>query len=568
MRNERRFAPRGVSGAETIYQSKLQDTPRKTALTEDVNQLPHRTGSNSADLDHDHLATLTRNTLIDISSANISNVVESLLQLLEDLSKPHKAINKHPSHVLHSELYLLQLLADCCIANWNSFNETGQTGTIDNTGGHLRGKSFGFGECNFPPTHKLLAGSRTRTTKPVSLSDALVRRILAAVRLFLGPIPEDFVIPATSILNHGSAAGDSEHLADGLSSEISLPGARETAELLKSKSEEIETYIRGIIEFVSASNWILVIDYVRTELRGAQVTQAVQASSSSYALLTDEEKSFMVAFRFIAMLWVDGRKLGQVIQEVCGSFLHFRKPFQHTIAIVLPLLITRWIEQNPKDFVDLHLSHKRLDGGADTLFDIVNTNTMTDHARLKVVLYPFMATLLFLLPDVWIVASGMRDSKSSSMSKKVAYLETLRKQTRNRNEAAAYCLVSLLRVARHFKLDSDSTLLSYALDVEDEVREAMFHRHAFGAEMVPFTPGLLTSAMVSIVHLDFEASLDSFAPLCLATTSPQDYKIAYVEACCHFARQCDAAMYQPFYTQLAGFIRAYLKVRRSRPRIY
>lgn len=496
------------------------------------------------DLAHDSIATLTRSTLLDISLTNIDRVIDSLLHLLEDLSKPYSSIKKHPAHVLNSELFLLQLLADCCTAHWDSLNQS-QNGTANGSAEEAQ--------------HNSDAPARIRTHVPEPLTEALLRRVLSAVRLFLGPIPEDFVIPATSILNLGSSAGDSEHLSDGVSIDTSLSNARETADLLKSTSEEIEVYIRSIIEFISASNWALVIDYIRNELRGAQMIPAVQTGSQQ-TLVSDEDRGYLISFRFIAMLWVDGRKLGQVIQEVCGSFLHFRKPFQHTIAIVLPLLITRWIVQNPKAFIELHLSHKRLDGGADTLFDFVNTNALTDHAKLKTVLFPFMASLLFLLPDVWDVASGMRDAKSGSMSKKVAFLENLRKQTRNRNEAAAYCLVSLLRVARHFTPDSDSTLLSYALDVEDEVREAMFRRQASANESPIFTPELLTAAIVSIVEVDFEASVETFIGICLAPSAPQYYKIAFVEACCYFARQSEATRYQPLYSQLAGFIRSYLQV--------
>jgi neurofibromin 1 len=173
-----------------------------------------------------------------------------------------------------------------------------------------------------------------------------------------------------------------------------------------------------------------------------------------------------------------------VIQELCGSFLHLRKAFQTTVAIVLPLLITRWLERNPGEFIDLHSLHKRLDGGAETLFDM--TNTMFDGGRRKALLFPFQTSLLFLLPDVFEVASNMRDVKSSSISKKVSFLEMLRKSLRNRNETAIYCLTSLLRVARHFPLDSDAALLSFALDVQEEVREAVFRRH---------TPGMILQTL-------------------------------------------------------------------------
>jgi neurofibromin 1 len=250
--------------------------------------------------------------------------------------------------------------------------------------------------------------------------------------------------------------------------------------------------------------------------------------------------------------------LSVVIQELCGSFLHLRKAYQTTVAIVLPLLINRWLERNPEEFIDLHTMHKRLDGGAETLFDM--SNTMFDGGRRKALLYPFQTSLLFLLPDVFEVASNMRDVKSSSISKKVSFLEMLRKTLRNRNATAIYCLTSVLRVARHFTLDSDAALLSYALDVQEEVREAVFRRHTAGMDSSVIDSSLMTASFVSLAHLNFETCVDSLAPICLAPSSPQDFKIAVVSACSHFARQSNAEDYQPLFTKVAEFVRTQLKV--------
>jgi neurofibromin 1 len=376
----------------------------------------------------------------------------------------------------------------------------------------------------------------------------------------MAPIPESYVLPASKILDESSSI-QSRHPSsprENFHFGVGLVGAKETVRLLHEKSDEVELYTRKIVEYVSASNWDHVLDFLKNEMRTLRVGQPVQVASSQYAVVTDEEKSSLVSLRLIACLWVDAKKLGIILQEVCGSFLHLRRPFQHTIAIVLPLLITRWLEQNPRDFVDLHVSHKRLDGGVDTLFDM--SSTMVDSGRLKSTLYPFQTVLLFLLPDVFEVASGMRDAKSSSMIKKISFLEGLRKGLRNRSAAAAYSLVSILRVARHFDLDGDSALLSYALDVQDEVREALFRRFTPGIDSGVFDPGLMSAAVVSLAYLGFDTCRESLGPLCLATNAPQDFKIAFVTACFYFAQQPNSEEYQPLYAMLAVFIRNYLKV--------
>ena len=222
------------------------------------------------------------------------------------------------------------------------------------------------------------------------------------------------------------------------------------------------------------------------------------------------------------------------------------------------MLIMRWIERKPEEFIDLHTMHQRLDGGAETLFDM--TSAMADGGRRKSFILPFQTSLLFLLPDVFEVASNMRELKSSNISKKVSFLDTLRKTLRNRNEAAIYCMTTILRVARHFTLDSDAAILSYALDVHEEVREAVFRRHVPGMDSTNLDNGLMTAAFVSLAHLDFEICVNNLAPLCLAVNAPSEFKIAALSACSHFARQSNAGDYDALYAKAAGFIRVHLKV--------
>jgi neurofibromin 1 len=173
-------------------------------------------------------------------------------------------------------------------------------------------------------------------------------------------------------------------------------------------------------------------------------------------------------------------------------------------------------------------------------------------------LFPFQTSLLLLLPDVFEVASNMRDVKSSSMSKKVSFLDMLRKTLRNRNETSIYCLTSILRVARHFPMESEAALLSYALDVQVEVREAVFRRYTPGVEAQSIDKDLMTASFVSLTHLNFESCVDSLVPLCLAPTSPPDFKIAVVTACTHFARQSNAVEYSSLFERIAEFIRTQL----------
>jgi neurofibromin 1 len=530
-------------------------------------QLPHRTGSPLHDFNRDEIVVLTRATLVGVSASCIGIVVETLVQLLEELARPYKGVQSHPIHVLHSEIYVVELLADCCSTHWASVNTSRlgkrrhrvQSSDFESSGSEDSSKNIvpsdpHYGQKRRASRNKLIA----RNTAPDPLTEDLVKRLIDAIKLFSRPVSESYVLPASNILDDafkGLPGGDRLGLESIDSANGHLNGA-DVAKLLLDKSDAIEAYTRGILEYVSCSNWSRVLEYFKTSLQQAAHQPAGNLAQSS--IMTDDDRSALITLRLISSFWVDSRKLSVVIQELCGSFLHLRKAFQTTVAIVVPLLVTRWLERNPEEFIDLHSLHKRLDGGAETLFDM--TNTMFDGGRRKALLFPFQTSLLFLLPDVFEVASNMRDVKSSSISKKVSFLEMLRKSLRNRNETAIYCLTTVLRAARHFPLDSDAALLSFALDVQEEVREAVFRRYTPGMDTANIDSALMTAAFVSLAHLNFEACVESLAPLCLAPNAPQDFKIAVISSCSHFARQSNAEEYQPLFAKVAEFVRAQLKV--------
>ncbi|KAM3065147.1 Ras GTPase activating protein ira2 [Clarireedia jacksonii] len=389
--------------------------------------------------------------------------------------------------------------------------------------------------------------------------------MIDAVKLFWNPVPEGYVLPAANILDdvfRGGACGGPGSLSSGAENANEPNGQQsdmDSSGLLQKHSDSTEAYIRRIVEFVSFSNWPRTLEYLRNSLRGLLASHPSTGNQASNSIVVDDDRNALITIRLISSFWVDSRKLGIVIQELCGSFLHLRKTFQTTVAVVMPQLITRWLERNPDDFVKLHTMHKRLDGGAETLFDM--TNTMIDGGRRKSLLFPFQTSLLFLLPEVFEVASNMRDVKSNSgISKKVTFLEMLRKTLRNRNEAAVYCLTSILRVARHFPPDSDAAILSYALDVQEEVREAVFRRYTVGAENTTIDSGLMTAAFVSLAHLNFNACVEGLAPFCLAQNTPQEFKLAVIRACTHFAKQSNASDYEQLFAKVSDFIRAFLKV--------
>lgn len=502
-------------------------------------RLPHRTGTHGQDLHQDDIVLITRATLVKVSANSVVIVLDALLSLLEDLARPYQAVVNHPPHVLFSELYVLALLADCCSSHWSA---VGRASSAENVEDAARGWQKAI--------HPL----------PDPLDDALAVRILDILKLYFSPFPDGYILPAKTILDSPPADQLGSFTSDTLSqpSIFAAPdGPVESSRLLEAHASEIEVQVKAIVEYVTASSWSAAFDYLRNMIYSIRAAAPSQGGPVQIGLGVEEERAALVTLRLVGSFWVDAYKLGLLIQEFCSSYLHFRKSFQNVVAIVTPLLITRWLDRYPEEFVQLHALHKRLDGGADTLFDM--TQTVVETGRRRIVLYPLQTTLLFLLPDVFEVASNMREAKSGSMAKKVGFLDGLRKALRNRNEQAAYCLVCLLRAARHFDAESDSALVSYAMDVQDEIRDAVFRRSSAGLDGAPFDQDVMTAAFVSLTHLNFDSCVDTLATVCLSPTAPHAFKTAVIQACSYFARLDGPEKYQLLFTATSAFIQGHLK---------
>ncbi|CEI69991.1 unnamed protein product [Fusarium venenatum] len=486
-------------------------------------QLPHRAGTSGQTLQQDDVLQVTRATLVELGNTSIAKVIASLLVLLEDLARPYTTVADHPSHILASELYVVAVIADCCSSHWTSLSR----------------------DADISPS-----------PSPPPLDEVLVSRLFDAFKHLLEPIPENCILPAQTLLDRVSTRNVSvtrpESSSVSSDAESSPPSDEKFAETLV----EMDTHIKTVTEYVTTSSWTAAFDYFRNVIYSIRTSIVTQPGVSAPGSFQDAERAALVVLRLLSFFWVDGPKLGQVIQEICSSFLHFRKPYQNTIAVVSPLLIMRWLDRFPREFVQLHQVHKRLDGGADTLFDMAQA--ATDNGRRRGLFYPLQTTLLFLLPDVFEVASNMREAKSSSMAKKVSFLEGLRKASRNRNEQAAYCLVSLLRAARHFDVESDSALVSYALDVQDEVRDALFRRIT-SPEYGPFDQDMMTAAFVSLTHLNLDTSVSGFVESCIASNAPTSFKLAAVQGCSYFAQQPYALRYHELFDVAIPFMRTQLE---------
>ncbi|RPA92835.1 hypothetical protein L873DRAFT_1708250 [Choiromyces venosus 120613-1] len=238
---------------------------------------------------------------------------------------------------------------------------------------------------------------------------------------------------------------------------------------------------------------------------------------------TASDDSDASGLQFIAHMWINQEKLSLIIKEISGSFLPLRKPAQNMLAALLPETIHRWIEAHPNDFVDLHVNNRRLEKGVDILFDIATS--LADGAKRRAIIWPLQTALILLLPDVFWTLE-LRSEQRGSLSKKVAFLNDLRRSLRlpRSSDIAASCLIIMCRAGSLFPAESESALLGFALDVQNEVTEEIFRRQQFGEDLSVDTD-IMIKAFVSSAKLGVDSVVENLLPRCLDKNSPITFKI-------------------------------------------
>ncbi|KAI5802565.1 hypothetical protein FPQ18DRAFT_365113 [Pyronema domesticum] len=314
---------------------------------------------------------------------------------------------------------------------------------------------------------------------------------------------------------------------------------------LPRRPSDLDRATYKVIEFLSASNWNLVYNVMRAKLK---------------TLRTTADDLYATGLQFIAHLSLNQKKLSLVLQEISGSFLPLRKSSQNALAAILPEAIHRWIDSHPKDFVDLHTSQQRIEGGADVLFDFAGS--LTESTKRRAVIWPLQTALVLLLPEVFVQADMSGSQRGSSLAKKIVFLNNLRQALRQPKSAdiAASCLITICRAGSLFAGESDNALLSFALDIQNDMREEIFKKppHNMPAPEEVMDRDVLIKAFVSLARLSVESVVEHLIPVCLDKTAPMSFKITVFAGAAVLASQANAEQYTALFEAIAPDLGEYL----------
>ncbi|KAF3935966.1 Neurofibromin [Dactylella cylindrospora] len=491
-------------------------------------KLPNRSGDELEDLRRDEVVTLSQGTLVELSKTQIETVATELVALIDNISSLESPNQRpRPALVVLSQTFLVELLSDCLSAYWDSLNE--------GTQGRHRGQAPNEESPRVSP----LTARKIRRIEPTPLSDHLARHLLDLVlRLSSSPVTlEESIVspsqPSTSAKNGPTVLSPEE------------AG-------YVTKTSDLDKAVYSVIEYISASNWPLVFQTLQRVLK-----QLRHASSDDY----DAN-----GLQLLAHVWISSKQLTAILSEICAAFYHLKKPYQQLIAQLLPEAILKWIDTHPHEFVNLHLGQRRLEGGAEVLFDIANN--MADTVKKRIVFWPLQTALLLLVPEVFL-ASMLGETNRNVNAKRVLFLENLRKTLRLQRSAdtAASCLVTICRAASYFNADSESAVLSFALDVQNEMKEEIFKRKF--DEDTALDRDIMVKAFVSLCHLSKDQVVDNLLPRLLDRSSHLSYKVVVFSGAAIIASQDRTnsflSLYQAISPDVRDFLYTFGNARRGSP---
>lgn len=196
---------------------------------------------------------------------------------------------------------------------------------------------------------------------------------------------------------------------------------------------------------------------------------------------TIEEHPDLLDLRLLEWSNLDHSRLSQVLQELSVSFLHIKRPAQVAIAQIFRKAIWNWIEVHPGEFNNLVEANRKMDGGADTLFDVLYSAsdiTSTTHSRRTRAFYPLMAMLLVICPDLFKRAAmgDIGGRSGGGLSKKLNFLESLRKGLGSPKgyEACAVSYVDFALAASYISPKSGpSGVKMIVQDVQNELKVSL-----------------------------------------------------------------------------------------------
>ncbi|KAK4704245.1 neurofibromin 1, partial [Phenoliferia sp. Uapishka_3] len=488
-----------------------------------VTRLPAYATSLDTSFDSDPAIRQAGIALYDHSKRRLPLVLQPLLAELECLIRPphYRPDTDFVSvDLLRSQLYLLLTITNCTTHYWVSSD------TPERRARRPTPVSSPNPAAGPPPPTPFL--------DPPPLDDALAKQVLNICIFFLKQhshasenTPSSSSTgesPNPSIASLTQAALSALATSDRTSARKSSKSSRAEGQDKTSPTtrptvvQAILVAAERILYFLSASNWNVVFNRVKARISHYAASDELPDSSE---------------MRILEWCCLDRRRLSTVIQELCNTFIHLKRPAQASMSVVLCRAIWSWIESFGAEFSALIIAGRRMEGGPEVLFDIIYT--LSENSKRKTFAWPVMTLLLTCCPDILAKLAIGEGSRAAGLTKKVQFFESLKKAMKSPKlaDVACACYTDLCRAATWTQPDpSDPSALRLLVsDLEFDLKSKLLD---------PSTPflnsdggpdlNLMTEALIALYRLDpTQVAARTFPPL-LEASAPDSSKLTAVYA--------------------------------------
>ncbi|KAI0371618.1 hypothetical protein BV20DRAFT_1017123 [Pilatotrama ljubarskyi] len=544
------------------------------------NKLPCNSGIPLTELEADDAVQQTVEALVELSKDSLDMISLALTEQLDKLAKQIEGAGFRSADLLQSQLFLLKVLSLAMASRWGARSED----TRPNSRGSKPAPPSkpSTPESSVPTSGRVrhgsteqLSTSATTLVEPPALDDNCARYIISVMVLILRQTAprkhrlasagnlsfdasfQDFesveshefganddtlgVVPpiisgVPRTMNRARHPSSTSLNSTGIASTVSgrLPQhsiVYERTSYLVAKSilslhSTIAKYTGRIIYHLSASNWAVVLHRIRQRINGLASAADIEPDTVDLQLITYSA--------------LDKMKLVQSLQELSSLLMNLKKDAQVPVSIALRTAVWNWIELCPDEFNDALLSHRRLEGAPERVFDLLYD--VQESTRDKAGSWPTLAVLLSISHDRMKneYEANALGAHKATYRKDRNFTELLLKNLAygsKYGEVASVCAIDICRAASRVRPpddDSEVPLISTASDLAHELKVTLLKwtkDRPFWECPDEIDVAMIADALAAIYRFSPEEESIPIFRQCLEPERSEAVKICVVKAC-------------------------------------
>ncbi|TFK43927.1 hypothetical protein BDQ12DRAFT_702865 [Crucibulum laeve] len=576
------------------------------------NKLPCNSGTSLDRLEGDSATQQAIMALVELSHDSLDMIAWALSELLDRLAKQTDNTGHLTIEVLQSQLFILKVLSMTMASRWshnprsNSRSSNHPPSSIPDSpimsGASITSGKRGRGA---PSEH---SSNIPTLSEPPPMEDNCAKYILSVMVLFLrqtasSEVPLMLSTRSTDItfrdfetLDPANIAGQavdvdastadagipqkpserilrpqpsSSSVRSGrlsINSTIHIPAASTAYErthmsLVKSTlavNRLIAKYAGRIIFHISASNWGVVFNRLRTKIR--------------FIANNSQDNPDIVDLQLMAHSVFDRQRLVQLMNDLSSLLVSMDKEAQSAIVVPMRAAIWNWIDLFPGEFNDAIRTRGRTEGAPERLFDLLYSMNPTGNER---IFWPTLSILNCMTTDRISADFSQYTIAQKTSRKDVKFGEDVFRHagtSSKLSEVSLACAVDTCKAAMYVSTGGEVPLRLIAFDVAHEIKGALSNktigRKAFWEAEEEIDIALFAEALVALYRfLPPEDSIPLFI-VCVDPERSEAVKTCAVRACLTLIQEASRFAWQrslePIQVAISDRFREVLKTASTR----